>query len=42
MSMKTLKMILMKNNINFTINHKELFKAFIQKNKGGMRLDRRK
>ena len=42
MSMKMLKMTLMKNNINFTINHKELFKAFIQKNKGGMLLDRRK
>ena len=32
----------MKNNKNLTINHKELFKAIIQKNKGGMLLDRRK
>lgn len=32
----------MKNNKNFTNNHNKLFKAFIQKNKGGMLLDRRK
>ncbi len=29
-------------NKNFTMNHKILFKAIIQNNKGGMLLDRRK